>query len=103
MKLNKDLFPTDMNMVELDGKKVLIQPSQAESTNGKEVIIGEKRPPRMLKPKYSKDGQWKKNERSKSQECPKVTFDICNIPPGLIGLIAYLYHQVATSFPEAHL
>jgi hypothetical protein len=27
----------------------------------------------------------------------------CNIPPGLIGLIAYLYHQVATSFPEAHL
>jgi hypothetical protein len=24
-------------------------------------------------------------------------------PPGLIGLIAYLYHQVATSFPEAHL
>jgi hypothetical protein len=76
MKLNKDLFPTDMNMVELDGKKILIQPSQAESTKGKEVIIGEKRPPRMLKPKYSKDGQWKKNERSKSQECPKVTFDI---------------------------
>jgi hypothetical protein len=27
----------------------------------------------------------------------------CNIPPGLIGLIAYLYHQVATSFPEAQL
>jgi hypothetical protein len=24
-------------------------------------------------------------------------------PPGLIGLIAYLYHQVATSFLEAHL
>jgi hypothetical protein len=23
--------------------------------------------------------------------------------PGLIGLISYLYHQVATSFPEAHL
>jgi hypothetical protein len=28
---------------------------------------------------------------------------ICNIPLGLIGLIAYLYHQVATSFPEARL
>jgi hypothetical protein len=27
----------------------------------------------------------------------------CNIPPDLIGLIAYLYHQVATSFSEAHL
>jgi hypothetical protein len=41
MKLDKDLFPTNMNMVELDGKKVRVQPSQAESTKGKEVVIGE--------------------------------------------------------------
>jgi hypothetical protein len=41
MKLDKDPFSTNMNMVELDGKKVLVQPSQAESTKGKEVIIGE--------------------------------------------------------------
>jgi hypothetical protein len=27
MKLDKDPFPTNMNIVELDGKKVLIQPS----------------------------------------------------------------------------
>jgi hypothetical protein len=27
MKLNKDPFLANMNMVELDGKKVLIQPS----------------------------------------------------------------------------
>jgi hypothetical protein len=27
MKLNKDLFPTNMNMLDLDGKKVLLQPS----------------------------------------------------------------------------
>jgi hypothetical protein len=32
----------------LDGKKVLVQPSQAESTKGKEVI----------KPKSPKDDQW---------------------------------------------
>jgi hypothetical protein len=58
MKLTKDSFPTNMNMIELDGKKVLVQPSQTESTKGKEVIIGEERPPRMIKPKSLKDGQW---------------------------------------------
>jgi hypothetical protein len=58
MKLNKDTFLVNMNMVELDGKKVLVQPSQAESTKGKEVIMGEERSPRMIKPKTLKDGQW---------------------------------------------
>jgi hypothetical protein len=57
MKLDKDLFPTNMNMAELDGKKVLIQPSQAELTKGKDVILREERPPRMLKPKSPEDGQ----------------------------------------------
>jgi hypothetical protein len=28
MKLDKDPFPVNMNMVKLEGKKVLIQPSQ---------------------------------------------------------------------------
>jgi hypothetical protein len=45
-----------MNMVELNGKKVLVRPSQAELTKGKEVIIGEERPPRIIKPKSPKDG-----------------------------------------------
>jgi hypothetical protein len=58
MKLDKDPFPVNMNMVKLDGKKVLVLPSQAESTKGKEVVIGEERPPKMIKPKSSKDGQW---------------------------------------------
>jgi hypothetical protein len=65
MKLDKDSFPVNMNMVEIDGKKVLVRPSQAKSTKGKKVIIGEERPPRMIKPKSPKDGQWQKNEGSK--------------------------------------
>jgi hypothetical protein len=40
MKLDKDIL-ANTNMVELDGKKVLVQPSQPESTKGKEVVIGE--------------------------------------------------------------
>jgi hypothetical protein len=47
-----------MNMVELEGKKVLVWSSQAEKTKGREVIIGEEWPPRMIKPKSPKDGQW---------------------------------------------
>jgi hypothetical protein len=51
MKLNKDSFPTNMNMVKIEGKKILVQPSQAKMTKGKEVVIGEERPLRMIKPK----------------------------------------------------
>jgi hypothetical protein len=65
MKLDKVPFPMNMNMVELEGKKVLVRSSQAESTKGKEVIIGEERLLRLIKPKTLKNGQWQKNEKSK--------------------------------------
>jgi hypothetical protein len=55
-------FPVNMNMLELKRKKVLVRPSQAKMTKEKEVIIGEEWPPRMIKPKSLKDGQWQKNE-----------------------------------------
>jgi hypothetical protein len=58
MMLDRDPFPANMNMVELEGKKVLILPSQAETTKGKEVVIGEEWPLRMIKLKSLKDGQW---------------------------------------------
>jgi hypothetical protein len=75
MKLDKDLFSMNMNMVEIDGKKVLVQPSQAESTKGKDVIIEEEQPPWMIKPKTPKGGQWQKNEgasRSNAQRPPST-------------------------------
>jgi hypothetical protein len=37
MKLDKDSFPMNMIMVELEGKKVMVRPSKAESTKGKEL------------------------------------------------------------------
>jgi hypothetical protein len=57
MKLDKDPFSTNMHMVKLDGK-VLVRPSQAKSTKGKEVVIGEERLPKMIKLESLKDGQW---------------------------------------------
>jgi hypothetical protein len=41
MNLEKDRFLVNMNMVELEGKNVLVQLSHAETTKGKEVVIGE--------------------------------------------------------------
>jgi hypothetical protein len=102
MKLNKDTFPTNMNMVELDGKKVLIQPSQAKSTKGKEVIIWEERPPRMIKPKSLKDGQWQKNEGSKLQRCPKATFDIlmAKYKKGRVGIRGHKNWIIQNTKPD---
>jgi hypothetical protein len=57
MKLDKDPFLVNRNMVELDEKKVLVRPSLAESTKDKELVIGEERPLRMIKSKSPKDGQ----------------------------------------------
>jgi hypothetical protein len=42
----------------------------------KEVVIGEERPLRMIKPKSPKDDQWQKNEGGKPQRRLKATFDI---------------------------
>jgi hypothetical protein len=42
MMLDEDPLQVNMNLIELKGKKVLDWTSQAESTKGKEVIIGER-------------------------------------------------------------
>jgi hypothetical protein len=79
LKLDEDLLQVNMNTVELEGKKVLVHPSQAELTKGKKVIIGEERQsmmPRMIRPKNPKIGRWKRNEKSKPRSHPKATFDI---------------------------
>jgi hypothetical protein len=81
MKLNKDPFPANMNTIELEGKKVLVWPSQAETTREKEVVIGEERSPRMIKPKSPKDGQWQKNEGGQATTSPK---GYVRHPPGQV-------------------
>jgi hypothetical protein len=57
MKLDKDPFLANMIVVKLEGKKFLVRPSQIELTKGKEIVIGEDGPSRMIKPKSLKDGQ----------------------------------------------
>jgi hypothetical protein len=71
MKLDNNPFLVNMNMVELDGKKTLVRLSQVEMTMGMEVIIGEEWPPRMIKPRSPKDGQWQMNEGGQATTPPK--------------------------------
>jgi hypothetical protein len=56
MKFDKDPFPANMNTVEFEGKKVLVQPSQGKSTKGKKVVIGEYKQSRMIRPKNPEIG-----------------------------------------------
>jgi hypothetical protein len=86
MKLDKYMFLANINMVELDGKKVLVRPSQTESTKGKEVIIGEERPLRMIKLKSPKDGQWQKNKRSKPQRRLKSNIHLAKYKEGMADI-----------------
>jgi hypothetical protein len=43
-QMQVDNDPFSVNAIDLQGAKVLVQPEQAESTKGKNVIIGEERP-----------------------------------------------------------
>ena len=48
MQVDQNPFPMHAHVLELKNPKVLIRPSQAESTKEKNVIIGEERPERKV-------------------------------------------------------
>jgi hypothetical protein len=101
MKLDEDPLQVNMNTVELEGKKVLVWPSQAESTKGKEAIIGEERQLRMIRSKNPEVGRWKKNERSKPRSRPKATFNIRMVKyrDGKVGIRGH--ENRAIQFPKS--
>ena len=48
MQVDQNLFPMHAHVLELKNPKVLIRPSQAESTKGKNMVIGEERHERKV-------------------------------------------------------
>src|SRR6185312_3633951 len=70
MKVDQNPFPTHTHVLELSNPKVLIRPSQAKSTKGKNVVIGEARS-RPSKP---------------SKEIPEKKKDAKSTKTGLTGL-----------------
>jgi hypothetical protein len=59
MKLDIDPFP--MNMVELEGKRVLVRIDQVESTKGKNVVVYDELRHWMIKPRKPEVNTWKEN------------------------------------------
>jgi hypothetical protein len=103
MKFDKGPFPVNMNMVNLVGKKVLVRSSQAESTKGKDIVIGEEQPPKMIKPKSPKDDQWQKNDGDKPQQCSKATFNIlmAKYKEGRVGIRGHKNWTIQNTKPDS--
>lgn len=92
-KMQLDSNPFPVNVIDFENSKVLVRPSQAESTKNKAVIVsdggmhtvktpssgsGQSSLPRMIKPRSPEIGRWKVNESrnkaTKRVEKPKPTF-----------------------------
>jgi len=71
MKLDRDPFP--INVIDFEGKKVLVRADQKESTKGKNVVFADEIKTKMIKPKSPEVDVWKVNERRKPQPVFKPT------------------------------
>jgi hypothetical protein len=74
MKLDVDPFP--VNMVELEGKKILVWTDQAETTWGKNVVVSDELRRWRIKPRNPKIGTWKENISQKLALRVKPTSDM---------------------------
>jgi hypothetical protein len=66
--------PYSLNMINFENKKMLIRSDQTESARGKNVVIDDSAPPRIIRPKNAEVGLQKVNQRKgKSNPRPKPT------------------------------
>jgi hypothetical protein len=71
MKVDTDPFP--VGMVELEQKKILVCTDQAETTNGRNMVVSDDLRNQMIKPHNPKVGMWNLNVQSKSARKVKPT------------------------------
>jgi hypothetical protein len=64
MKLDADTFP--MDLINFEEKRVLVRTYQADSTQGKKVIMSDELRRRLMRPTNPKVGVWKDNMLRKS-------------------------------------
>jgi hypothetical protein len=64
MKLDADPFPLDL--INFEEKRVLVRTYQADSTQGKKVIMSDELRWRLMRPTNPKVGVWKDNMLRKS-------------------------------------
>jgi hypothetical protein len=64
MRLDTNPFPANVNMIDFEGNMVLVHPSQAGTTKGKNVVLSDEPRAKMLKPRNPELGEWKVNQQS---------------------------------------
>jgi hypothetical protein len=73
MKLDTNPFPTNVNMINFEEKRVLVHTSQADTTRGKNVIVSDEPRFRMIKPRDPEPEKWKINQHGQSKHRVKPT------------------------------
>jgi hypothetical protein len=73
MKLDTDPFPTNVNMINFEEKRVIVHTSQADTTRGKNIIMSNEPRLKMIKPWDLEPVKWKVNQRRWSKPRVKPT------------------------------
>jgi hypothetical protein len=71
MKL--DTNPSHIKAINFENKKMLIRSDQTGSARGKNIVVDDSAPPKMINPKNAKVGVWKVNEKNNQAPRPKPT------------------------------
>jgi hypothetical protein len=61
MKLDSNPFPVNVNMMDFEGKNVLVRTDQANTTQGRRVIVSPRL--KVMVPRNPEPGKWKINQR----------------------------------------
>ena len=89
MQIDQNPFP--VHMLELNNPKVLVRPSQAESTKGKNVVIGDERPEKKLTQKIPQGAKILGGQDKKKKADNKST-GLINHSGGLTSSIGLTGH-----------
>jgi hypothetical protein len=73
MKLDSGPFLVNVNMIDFEGKRVLVRIDQADTTWGKRVIVLDKPKMKMMMPRNPEPGKLKVNQRREQGVKVKVT------------------------------
>jgi hypothetical protein len=76
MKLDTDPFPVNVNMINFEEKRVMVQMSRAKSTRGKNVIVSDVPWDKIIKPRSPEPRVWKTNQRCWTRPRVQVTSDL---------------------------
>jgi hypothetical protein len=73
MRLDTDPFLANVNVIDFEGKKVLVRPIQADTMKGENAVISDEPRIKMLKTQNPEPVEWKVNRQTGSHRQVKLT------------------------------